>query len=589
MRSRWLACGVGGAILAAVLAIAATGDDGAGSHSRAAEPRGPSPAGPTPETTIGGGPLYGYNAAAASVVNPSTKTGGTLRLLSTQDCDSWDPGRTRLGWCANLQRLVNRTLVGYTKVDGTEFELGPDLATSLGRHNTRYTEWTYTLQPGLRYADGTPIRPIDVKYGIERLFARRGPLDGRPLTYLLDAIPHPRSYRGPQESGDLNSISTTNDSITFELARANPDFDYLMALPGSAPVPYAGHPVASGPYMVGSDRPNRRVVLVRNPRWAQRTDVIRHPLVATVRLRIDRNANDIDRQLLAGRADACADCEVRPRTGRRILTSPDLKDHADDPLIGGSTQYLAVLPSVIPNVHCRRAIFYAFDKAAAARVFGAPTGAVPAESLTPPGIAGFDSSFDPYPSGPGLTGDLARARAELRACGKPNGFTTRFVYATPSETGPYLYRVEQKALRRVGVTYTVGNSNSTYYCSTAGDSPSLLRRQGIGLVSSTWSDAVPTGYGFYSTLLDRFDCKDFDADLRRLHSPIVDRVLAAAALGGATDADWRALNRAVMRSATYLPVAYEKALYYRNPRMTNVTCDNALAAGIYDFVNVGVR
>jgi peptide/nickel transport system substrate-binding protein len=43
-----------------------------------------------------------------------------------------------------------------------------------------------------------------------------------------------------------------------------------------------------------------------------------------------------------------------------------------------------------------------------------------------------------------------------------------------------------------------------------------------------------------------------------------------------------------MDDAVYLPYEFEKVLYYRNPRMTNVTCDNALAFGIYDFVNIGV-
>jgi peptide/nickel transport system substrate-binding protein len=48
------------------------------------------------------------------------------------------------------------------------------------------------------------------------------------------------------------------------------------------------------------------------------------------------------------------------------------------------------------------------------------------------------------------------------------------------------------------------------------------------------------------------------------------------------------LNQAVMANAVYLPVFYGKVLFYRNPRMTNVTCDNALAFGEYDFVNIGV-
>jgi peptide/nickel transport system substrate-binding protein len=43
-----------------------------------------------------------------------------------------------------------------------------------------------------------------------------------------------------------------------------------------------------------------------------------------------------------------------------------------------------------------------------------------------------------------------------------------------------------------------------------------------------------------------------------------------------------------MKDAVYLPYVWGRTLYYRNPRLTNVTCDNALAFGIYDFVNVGV-
>jgi peptide/nickel transport system substrate-binding protein len=44
-----------------------------------------------------------------------------------------------------------------------------------------------------------------------------------------------------------------------------------------------------------------------------------------------------------------------------------------------------------------------------------------------------------------------------------------------------------------------------------------------------------------------------------------------------------------MKDAVYLPYVFGKTLYYRNPRLTNVACDNALAFGIYDFVNIGVN
>ena len=64
---------------------------------------------------------------------------------------------------------------------------------------------------------------------------------------------------------------------------------------------------------------------------------------------------------------------------------------------------MAVMQTVPPltNVHCRRAMFYAFDKAGALRALGGPTAGVVAHSMTPPGIEGYEPDYNPYPSGVG--------------------------------------------------------------------------------------------------------------------------------------------------------------------------------------------
>ena len=144
----------------------------------------------------------GYNSAMDNVINPSTKTGGTLNLLTASDCDSWDPQRTYYGWCWNMQRLFTRTLVGYSVVNGSKFVLAPDMATSLGKHNAAFTQWTYTLKPGLKYSNGQPIKPIDIKYGIERLFAA-DVINGGPSQYFTNTLQHPATYAGPYKDGDL--------------------------------------------------------------------------------------------------------------------------------------------------------------------------------------------------------------------------------------------------------------------------------------------------------------------------------------------------------------------------------------------------
>jgi len=585
-----------------VLAACSSGAKKPGTDTNAGSQSGGvvAPGSSNPLSNGSGNTKTGYNSAANNIINPSTKTGGTLNLLAGSDCDSWDPGRTYYGWCFNMQRLITRTLVGYTSVNGTQFKIGPDLATSLGKHNADFTKWTYTLKPGLKYENGKPITPIDIKYGIERLFAT-DVINGGPSSYFIDSIAHPAKYAGPYKDGDLSTIQTTSNQITFNLAGPNADFDYLMALPASAPVPYkveggpgatAGtytkHPVASGPFEIKSYTQKKSITLVRNPQWQQSTDDIRHPLVNEVDLVVDSDVGDIDQKLKAGTADARADTGVQTAFRSEILTNDQLKANADDPVLA-ATRYMAVIPSVIPNAHCRKAIFYAWDKAATVRVFGGPTAGVIAKSMTPPGIEGFEPGYDPYPSGTDGSGDTAKAKAELQACGKPNGFTTKFAYGTPSETGPLLFKAEQTALGRVGIKITSAPGDaSTYYQSYIG-SPKNLQQEGIGLAVAGWGADFPTGYGFFNSITNGANIlPNGNSNYSSLNDPIVNGVLKDAPKGQTSVADWQKLNHAVMDSATYLPMLWEKTLYYRNPRMTNVTCDNALAFGIYDFVNVGV-
>jgi peptide/nickel transport system substrate-binding protein len=445
-----------------------------------------------------------------------------------------------------------------------------------------------------------PIRPIDVKYGIERLFAT-DVINGGPSSYFIDSIAHPKNYKGPYKSGDLSTIKTTKKTITFHLSSPNADWNYLMAMGASSPVPYkveggskykgatyTKHPVSSGPFMIQSYTQNKQVTFVRNPNWSQSTDTIRHPLVDKVIYTVDTNPDDIDQKLQANQADARADNGVGVTFQSKILTDPNLKANADD--AGGAlTRYLAVVPSVIPNVHCRRAIFYAMDKAGALRALGGATNGVIAHSMTPPGIQGYDPSFDPYPSGPGNTGDVAKAKQELQQCGKPNGFSTKFAYATPSTTAPNLFKAEQQALGKVGIKITADTADASTYYSTFIGSPANLKNQGIGIANAGWGPDYPTLTGFYNSIVNGKNILPTgNSNYSSENNPVVNKILAEAPKGQTTTADAKKLDVELMKDAVYLPYVFGKTLYYRNPRLTNVTCDNNLAFGIYDFVNVGV-
>jgi len=542
-----------------------------------------------------------FNAAVSGVVNPSTKQGGTLNLLSTNDCDSWDPARTYYGWCWNMQRLFTRTLVGYSKVNGQSFTLAPDMATSLGQHSADNKTWTYTLKSGLKYSNGTPITVADIKYAVGRIFAS-DVINGGPTFYFTGLINAPANYKGVYKSGALpdSAVSTSGNSITFHLKKPFADFDYLMALPTTAPVPakveggtgyvggtYTKHPVSSGPFTFSSYTPNKSVTFVRNKYWQQSTDTIRHPLVNQVNLTIDTNPNDIDSKLKAGTADAKANTIIGTTLQAQVLSNPSLKKYADDGA-GDSESYLSIPASVIPNVHCRLAIAYATNKAGLLQVTGGAAAGVVAGSVTPPGIAGYDPSYDPYPDGSGNTGNVAAAKSELQKCGKPNGFSTNFAYSTPSETGPKLFQTEKAALARVGIQISPKTADASSYYSTFAGSPTNVKSQGLGIISAGWGADFATPYGFFNNITNGSAIlPEGNSNYASIDNSTVNNLLDN------TGAKWTqssglALNKAIMSTGQMLPYSFGKYLYYRNPRMTNVTADFALAFGIYDFVNVGV-
>ncbi|MGH3823494.1 MAG: ABC transporter substrate-binding protein, partial [Pseudonocardiaceae bacterium] len=119
-----------------------------------------------------GGPASGIDVSGNTVGgihNPSDAKGGTLRFANSGDWDSLDPADTYYAYAWNFVRLYGRALVMFTSAPGRQgATLVPDLAESLGRSSEDAKTWTYTLRPGVKFEDGTPVTSKDVKYAVER-------------------------------------------------------------------------------------------------------------------------------------------------------------------------------------------------------------------------------------------------------------------------------------------------------------------------------------------------------------------------------------------------------------------------------------
>jgi peptide/nickel transport system substrate-binding protein len=209
--------------------------------------------------------------------------------------------------------------------------------------------------------------------------------------------------------------------------------------------------------------------------------------------------------------------------------------------------------------------------------------------MTPPGIIGHDPQLNPYPSGDDNTGNIAKAKQELKKCGKPDGFSTKFAYATPATHEKKAFTFEQQALERVGIDIEPATDDGSSYHSTFVGSPKTIKDKGLGIAILGWQADFPTGYGFYDPIVNGDNVRDVgNTNVVGLDDPAINKILSDAPAGKAYKADWKKLDRQLMADAVYLPIYWGKNLYYRNPRLTNITCNNALAFGIYDWVNVGV-
>ncbi len=426
----------------------------------------------------------GFNAAVTGVVNPSSKKStGTLSFGLSSTPDSTDPGNTYYAFMWNITRLYTMPLMTYKSCPGTcGLQVVPDLATGPGVVTDNGLTWTYHIQPDVKFEDGTTVTSADVKYAVERTFDRTlFPLGPAYFTFLLggNASKYPGPYKDKSKTG-LTAVDTPNaTTIVFHLAKPFADFNYVAAIPQTAPVPqakdtganYQLHPMSTGPYKFQSYQLNKQLVMVPNTFWKQSTDPNAHQLVSKVTLTMNMNANDIDNRLLAGDLSVdAAGTGVQAAARAKILSSPSLKAQSDNP-ISGFLWFAYINTKVAPlnNVHCRQAIEYAANHTNYQTAYGGPVaGGAIASTVSPPNVIGH-KNFDLYEATTKPNGDPAKAKQALSACGHASGFTTGIAYRSDRPKEVAAATALQQALSQVGIKTTLhGYPAGTYYANFAG-------------------------------------------------------------------------------------------------------------------------
>ncbi|MEV7676754.1 ABC transporter substrate-binding protein [Streptomyces sp. NPDC000963] len=542
-----------------------------------------------------------FNGGVNKVLNASDKKGGELKFIGSQEADSWDPQRGYYGFVWDFARYYTRQLVTFKAEPGAaSTELVSDLATDTGKVSADGLTYTFTLKDGITWEDGKPITSKDIKYGIERIWAQ-DVISGGPI-YLQQVLDPKGEYKGPYKdtSADklgLKAIETPDDkTIVFKLPVANGDFLQMLAMPAASPVrqdkdtksKYGLKPFSSGPYKWESYTPNKSIKLVRNDKWDAKSDTVRKALPDKISVTFTTNADDMDNRLIEGEYDLDINATGVGAAARQKVLQQH-KGNIDNPQTG-FIRYAVFPQTVIDNVECRKAIIYAADSKSLQTARGGPqAGGDIASNMLPPAIKGADPKADPYGKLAGKA-DVAKAKAALAKCGKPNGFKTTIAVRNNKPIEIATAESLQQSLKAVGIDAQIDQFDGAQTSGIIG-SPKVVKEKGYGIIIMGWGADFPSGQGFLQPLVDgRFILQSGNNNFSELNDKAVnglfDQALKETDPVKAGEL-YKQINTKVSEAAVYLPFTHEKNIIWRSSRLTNVYTADAYN-GRYDYASLGV-
>jgi YVTN family beta-propeller protein len=369
--------------------------------------------------TLGGG------VWTSAIAPPTAHRGGTLRV--GQGNAVLDPGWAGYdGSSWHVLTLAYDGLLAYRRAPGVAgTRLVGDLAVGVPKPADGGRSYTFQLRRGLRFSDGTPVRPADFRASMERMLVKP-----RLPPWLYSAIEGAPHCIAARKACDLSRGIVTDDrtgTITLHLRRPDPDLPGNLTLPLAAivasstpPEPVRSRPIpGTGPYRVERIVGGRSALLARNPYFRARDG---RPAGFADRIAITMN-DDAAAQVAAlergeldfapvSRESAKQLAALRTRVGARLQSaSAAFTDFA----------YLNVHAPPFDDVRVRRALNLAIDRGRIVERLGGTESVSATCQILPPGLGGYQP-ICPFgaassPTGAWVAPDLAEARRLVAASG----------------------------------------------------------------------------------------------------------------------------------------------------------------------------
>jgi peptide/nickel transport system substrate-binding protein len=381
-------------------------------------------------------------------------SGGTVKLAAVGDVSAaFDPAKEyyQLSFeyfkCCLLRMLYSTN--GFA-VDEGGSELQPDLAADMPTVSDDGLTWTFSIKPGVHYSP--PFADVEVT---AQDFIRAMTREADPKASSGGYSFYYSAIEGFDAvgSGDADTISgmTAIDDHTLQIVVTAPtgDLGWRMAMPSAAPIPpngdaplgaaeghtkdYGRFLIGTGPYMFeGTDAldfsvpaadqqtvsgyiPGRQIVLVRNPSWDPATDELRPAYADRLEATIGGDVADLYNKVDTGEIDYVLDAAPPADVLQKYSTNPDLQTqlftHPQNAVTYASMN-LAIPP--FDDIHVRKAVNFALDKAGARQLGGGALTGVNAGHIFPDGLLNnLLKDYDPYASADDH-GDAAAAMEEMK-------------------------------------------------------------------------------------------------------------------------------------------------------------------------------
>jgi peptide/nickel transport system substrate-binding protein len=383
-----------------------------------------------------------------------SRDGGTFNLsFGTDRLDYIDPALayTGEGWTV-LDATCARLMSYLDKAPPEGLRLVPEVAATPPQVSRDGKTYTFTLRKGFRFSDGTPVDARAFARSIERLLAPG--VNSAGLPYALPIVGAAAVRAGT--TTNLPGVVATGNRLVVRFTAPVPDFPAQTSMPFFCAVPPTlpsdpegvGAIPGSGPYYVTEYVGGKRVVLERNRFYGG----VRPHHVDRILVDLGASApTEILDRIESGQADwgiVPPPFYFDPVRGLARKYGVNRSRFFVKPGTALRGYYLnASQPLFRNNLALRRAVNFAVDRAALARVLGEESG-VPTDQYLPPSMPGFrDENIFP------LGGPNVRRARELARGHTRSGKAVLWTYDVPSQLAAA--QVVKRNLKQIGLDVVI--------------------------------------------------------------------------------------------------------------------------------------